>query len=88
MIETLYALSDPSSPSWLVKKTDWHVFSRSKAWDDLPTVETINREELTIDLYNRLTTSCQEAVPQFTPTKYYPKTWWNDDLNVSKQLKD
>jgi len=50
IIETLDSPPEPHLPSWSLIQADWHNFSSSTAWQNLPSVD-VNNVHLIFDLY-------------------------------------
>ena len=77
----------PLGPSWNIKNADWSLFSECPIWNELPSTE-MNNDQLLDDFYSRLIRASSEAIPQYSPTKFYPKPWWSQELKVSKQKRE
>lgn len=83
------AQQTPSNPSarWNVGRADWDTYQSSDAWRHLPDTDTINTIEsglLLADLYKRINDASSQSIPQYKPSKYYPKPWWSKELKNSK----
>ena len=71
IIETQDSPPEPHLLSWNLKQADWHKFSSSTAWQNLPSVD-INNVNLISDLYEQFFLACEESIPKCLPSKFYP----------------
>ena len=87
MIATQDSPPEPRLPSWNLKHADWHNLSTSTAWHNLSSVD-LNNLDLISDLYDQFDLACEESIPKFVPSKFYPRPWWSDDIKASKQRRE
>ena len=81
--------SQPNLPQgWNIKLAVWEIFSASDTWKDLPDVPTSNRDSLLTDLYSRFEIASSQSIPPRTTHKHYPNPWWNEELKLSKRLRE
>ena len=70
-----------------IKKANWTIYMNSSAWNNLPSEEMCN-ERLLEDFYNRINLACEESIPTTTPSKFYPKPFWNPELTSTRQIRE
>ena len=73
---------------WCMEKAQWDKYTESKAWDDLPNIESNDQSYLLENLYQRIMTAREEAIPKLYTSKYYPKPWWNEALKQSRDRRE
>ena len=76
-----------ATPIRLIKKADWSIYTNSTAWNNM-TQNHQNNSEILEELYTRINTACDEAIPTTTPTRFYPKPWWTPDLTRTRNKRE
>ena len=71
----------------LLKKANWDIYKGSSAWNNLPQ-ELGSNEEVLQNLYDRINTACDDAIPKTTPSKFFPKPWWTPELTESRNRRE
>ena len=77
-----------STPKFILKRADWAAYRNSRAWTDIPEACDSNNEDLLTDLCRRINLASEEAIPQSTPSKYYPKPFWTPELTRSRAQRE
>ena len=73
---------------WNTKKALWDLYTSSPAWKDIPDPSPYNNSFIISDLYSRFERACSESIPTRSEHKYYPNPWWNEELSLSKLLRE
>ena len=68
-----------------LKKTDWLLYSQYQVWNNLPEISATENQSLFANIYQRINIAANDAVPQFLQSKFLPKSWWTNELNMSKE---
>ena len=70
-------------PVRIMRKADWMLYRNSTIWENIPENFTDNISMLE-DLYSRINSAANEAIPTSRPSRFLPKPWWTPDLTRTK----
>ena len=71
-----------------MKKADWVKYRGSNAWKEQYRMEYRSNDEILVDLYARLNTAAEEAIPKTKCGKFMPKPFWNERLKQTIETRE
>ena len=74
-------------PIRVMSKANWNIYMDSQAWNNIPQEIGSNEGSLE-DIYRRINTACEEAIPTIVPSRFYPKPFWTPDLTRSRAVRE
>jgi len=75
--------AQPAQPRWNLSRARWKDYENSRAWSNLPELQE-NPKLLLEDFYNRVNEAALESIPQYRPSKFFPKPWWTREVAGSR----
>ena len=74
-----------SAHRWDIKRARWDIYQTSNCWTTLPLQLRGRNDEL---ICCCLAAAVSEAIPNIQQNKFYPKPWWNQEFNQSKERRE
>jgi len=71
------------------RRADWGLFTASEAWENIEQINaSTTTQELLDDLYSRIDTASDVAIPTVTVSRFFPKPWWSARLKQSRDRRE
>ena len=69
-----------TAPRYNYKRADWENYAVDAIWNTLPSINSFNNcASLLSDFYSKLKIAADHHIPQYTPKRFYPKPYWDEE---------
>lgn len=76
--------NNPTTDFYNFKKAKWEIYSQCDVWNRIPDdMSILTSQDLLLDIMNRIDTAVDISVPKSKKHKFFPKPWWNADVQKS-----
>jgi len=76
--------------SFNYRKADWESYTAHQSWSSL---DDLNEPQLSNDqildaLYDVILQVANETIPQYVPSKFFPKPWWSKEVQILRNKRE